>query len=82
MALSIEESSKLIEALRNNQSMPSANMGGDVFVKAAQNAGLSDDVTTLNQIVDLVNQGKSPTEAAMIVAGKSQGAKNATMEIK
>jgi hypothetical protein len=57
--------------------MPAASMGGDVFVKAAQQAGLSDDVNTLNQIVDLVNQGKSPNEAALMVAGKTQGVKNA-----
>jgi hypothetical protein len=57
--------------------MPAASMGGDVFVKAAQQAGLSDDENTLNQIVDLVNQGKSPTEAASIVAGKAQGVTNA-----
>lgn len=82
MPLSIEDSSKLVEALKNNKNMPSANIGGDIFVKAAQEAGLPDDIGTLNQIVTLVNQGKSPSEAALMVARKTQGANNATMEIK
>lgn len=77
MALSIQDSSKLVEALRSSGGMPASNMGGDVFVKAAQQVGLPDDVATLNKIVDLVNQGKSPTEAASIVAGKAQGVANA-----
>ena len=64
------DSSKLVEALRSSGNMPAASMGGDVFVKAAQQAGLSDDPATLNQIVELVNQGKTPTEAAMLIAKK------------
>ena len=70
MAMSMGDSSKLVEALRSSGNMPAASMGGDVFVKAAQQAGLSDDPATLNQIVELVNQGKTPTEAAMLIAKK------------
>jgi hypothetical protein len=77
MPLSMQDSSKLVENLRNSTNMPAASMGGDVFVKAAQEAGLSDDVNILNQIVSLVNQGKSPSEAASIIAGQNQGIKNA-----
>lgn len=70
MPLSMGDSSKLVEALRSSSTMPASSMGGDVFVKAAQQAGLSDDVATLNKIVELVNQGKTPTEAAMLIAKK------------
>jgi len=77
MALSIQDSSKLVEALRSSGNKPAASIDGDVFVRAAQQVGLPDDMVTLNKIVDLVNQGKSPTEAASIVAGKAQGVINA-----
>jgi len=50
--------------------MPAANIDGNDFVKAAQAVGLSTDKSTLNKIVDLVNQGMSVTEAAKAVASK------------
>jgi len=50
--------------------MPAANIDGNEFVKAAQAVGLSTDKSTLNKIVDLVNQGMSVTEAAKAVASK------------
>jgi hypothetical protein len=57
--------------------LPAASMGSEVFVRAAQRAGLnvsknpstdSATRTTLNKIVSLVNQGMSPDEAARQVA--------------
>lgn len=53
-------------------SMPAASMGGEVFAGAAQRAGLSGDNGTLNQIVNGVNQGLSPDDAAARVAGGTQ----------
>jgi hypothetical protein len=47
---------------------PAASMNGDVFVLAAQEAGLGTDIGTLNKIVDLVNQGMSPKQAAKSIA--------------
>ena len=54
--------------------MPAANMGGEVFVKAAADAGLPDGQDSYNQIVRLVNQGMSPQQAAMSI--KSDGSAN------
>lgn len=53
-------------------SMPAASIGGEVFAGAAQRAGLSGDNGTLNQIVNGVNQGLSPDDAAARVAGGTQ----------
>lgn len=47
---------------------PAASMGGDTFVLAAQKFGLPDDTDTLNKIVNLVNSGMSPDQAAETVA--------------
>ena len=47
---------------------PAASMGGDTFVLAAQKFGLPDDIHTLNKIVNLVNNGMSPDQAAQTVA--------------
>ena len=47
---------------------PAASMGGDTFVLAAQKFGLPDDIYTLNKIVNLVNNGMSPDQAAETVA--------------
>ncbi len=47
---------------------PAASMGGDTFVLAAQKFGLPDDIHTLNKIVNLVNNGMSPDQAAETVA--------------
>lgn len=51
--------------------MPAANMGGEVFVNAASSYGLPTDNEGLNKIVNLVNQGMSPTQAAASLAGKN-----------
>ena len=48
--------------------MPAAKLDGGVFVRAATKAGLPDDMNTLNQIVNLVNRGYQPDQAAMMVA--------------
>jgi len=48
--------------------MPAAKLDGGVFVRAATKAGLPDDMNTLNQIVNLVNKGYQPDQAAMMVA--------------
>jgi hypothetical protein len=50
---------------------PAASMNGDVFVMAAQNAGLGTDIDTLNKIVNLVNQGVNPDQAAQYIAQSS-----------
>lgn len=52
------------------QSAPAASMGAETFFNAAQKAGLPTDHGTLNQIVDLVNQGYSPDQAASQLKGK------------
>ena len=54
----------------NQQAAPSASMGAEAFYSAAQKAGLPTDHGTLNQIVDLVNQGYSPDQAAAQIKGK------------
>jgi hypothetical protein len=46
----------------------SAKMGGEQFLKAAHEAGLSPNKETLNQIVDLVNHGIPLHTAAKMVA--------------
>jgi len=48
-----------------------AKMGGEQFFKAAHEAGLSTDNATLNQIVDLVNNGIPLHTAAKMVAEQS-----------
>lgn len=48
----------------NQHTAPAASMGAEAFFTAAQKAGLPTDHGTLNQIVDLVNQGYSPDQAA------------------
>ena len=50
---------------------PAASMNGDVFFMAAQNAGLGTDIDTLNKIVNLVNQGVNPDQAAQYIAQSS-----------
>lgn len=55
------------------QPAPASRMGAEVFFKAAQDAGLPTDYATLNQIVDLVNQGLSPEIAATRIKGKKSG---------
>ena len=47
---------------------PAASIGGDTFVLAAKNVGLPDDIETLNKIVNLVNSGMSPDQAAQLIA--------------
>lgn len=60
-----------------NQTMPTfahggaAKMGAEQFFKAAHEAGLSTDNATLNQIVDLVNNGIPLHTAAKMVAEQS-----------
>jgi hypothetical protein len=54
---------------------PAAFMGGDTFVMAAQKFGLPDDIDTLNKIVNLVNNGMSPDQAAEAIAKSSGGSK-------
>lgn len=49
---------------------PAASMGAEAFYSAAQKAGLPTDHGTLNQIVELVNQGYSPDQAAAQIKGK------------
>jgi hypothetical protein len=52
---------------------PAASMGGDTFVLAAKRVGLGADIGTLNKIVDLVNQGMSPDQAAEMIAFGGNG---------
>jgi hypothetical protein len=73
----MQDSSNLVEMLRANPQKPAATMDGNLFVLAAQKAGLPDDITTLNKIVELVNQGTPVDQAAMMVAQSQQGANNA-----
>ena len=47
---------------------PAASINGDTFVIAAQKAGLGTDIDTLNMIVNLVNQGIDPDQAANLIA--------------
>lgn len=58
----------------NQQSAPAASMGAGTFYSAALQAGLPTDHGTLNQIVDLVNQGYSPDQAAAQIKGKKRPA--------
>ena len=58
----------------NQQAAPAASMGAEAFYSAAQKAGLPTDHGTLNQIVDLVNQGYSPDQAAAQIKGKKGAA--------
>jgi hypothetical protein len=78
MPMSMQDSSNLVDMLRSNPKKPAATMDGNLFVLAAQKAGLTDDITTLNKIVDLVNQGTPLNQAAMMVAQSQQGTNNAT----
>lgn len=55
---------------KGSGNLPASGMGGEVFVKAASDAGLPDDHATLNKIVDLVNQGMSPEKAASLISKK------------
>ena len=52
---------------------PAASMGGDTFVLAAQKFGLPDDIDTLNKIVNLVNNGMTPDQAAVSIASSVNG---------
>jgi hypothetical protein len=45
-----------------------AQIDGNEFVLAAQKYGLKDDISTLNKLVALVNQGATVDEAARVVA--------------
>jgi hypothetical protein len=78
MPLTMQDSSNLVDMLRSSPKKPAATMDGNLFVLAAQKAGLPDDMTTLNKIVDLVNKGTPVDQAAMMVAKSQQGASNAT----
>jgi hypothetical protein len=51
---------------------PAAAIGGGVITAAATNAGLPSDTGTLNRVVQKINQGMSPTQAAQAV--KQEGA--------
>jgi hypothetical protein len=52
---------------------PAAQLGGEVFYKAASDAGLPTDNATLNQIVVLTNHGMQPDVAARsLTAGQPQ----------
>jgi hypothetical protein len=53
--------------------LPASTMGGEVFYKAASDAGLPVDITTLNKIIEGVNRGLSPQQAAMEVARSRSG---------
>jgi hypothetical protein len=50
---------------------PAAQIDGNQFVLAAQKYGLDDDISTLNKMVGLVNQGATVEEAARIVSQTS-----------
>lgn len=52
---------------------PASHMNGSDFAAAAASAGLPGDMGTLNSIVGLVNQGQSPAQAALTIAGPSVG---------
>ena len=52
-------------------SLPASHMDGNTFVLAAQKQGLPTDNGTLNQIVNRVNSGMSPDDAAAEVAAGS-----------
>ena len=48
--------------------LPAARIDGDVFVRAAQAVGLPTTNASLNRIVNLVNQGMTPNQAAKQLA--------------
>lgn len=50
---------------------PASHMNGSVFTDAAARAGLPGDMSSLNGIVDLVNRGQDPLQAALSIAGKT-----------
>lgn len=50
-----------------------ASMDGGAFWRAAEGAGLPTDPQTLNELVDLVNQGYTPEAAASAVKAKRGG---------
>lgn len=52
---------------------PAAGMDGGAFWQAAEGAGLPTDPQTLNELVDLVNQGYTPQAAASAVKAKRGG---------
>lgn len=51
--------------------LPAASIDGDVFVRAAQAVGLPTTNASLNRIVDLVNRGMTPNQAAKQIAESS-----------
>ena len=71
----IDRDKRIQDALKKNRlsqmggALPAANMGGEVFMNAASNAGLPTDNQTLNSVVDGVNQGATPQQAASSFAG-------------
>jgi len=53
--------------------LPAARMDGGIFLRAAERAGLPTDNATLNQIVNLVNQGYSVARATSMVSSYRKG---------
>lgn len=52
------------------QQAPAASMDGGAFYNAALRAGLDTEAGTLNEIVDLVNKGHTPDQAAQAVKSR------------
>ena len=51
--------------------LPAASIDGEVFYQVAKKYNLGTDMDSMNQIVNLVNQGMSPDAAGMVLSGKS-----------
>lgn len=56
--------------------MPAAQIDGEVFYQVAKKYNLGTDIDSMNQIVNLVNQGMSPDAAGMILSGKGMNVQN------
>jgi hypothetical protein len=58
-----------VQSYRNGGAiLPAARIDGGVFVRAAQAVGLPTTNASLNRIVNLVNQGMTPNQAAKKLA--------------
>ena len=52
--------------------LPASRIDGNEFVKAAQAVGLPTTRASLNRIVNLVNQGMTPSQAARQLANSGK----------
>lgn len=60
--------------------LPAASIDGEVFYQVAKKYNLGTDIDSMNQIVNLVNQGMSPDAAGMTLSGKSSIMQNSPQE--